>query len=71
MDIKTLESFRLSDAISFHDELNPKLFSGDQLRPEVRKQLMIIAQDFLTELGIDDLDVKDITISGRIGRAHV
>ena len=64
MDIKTLESFRLSDAISFHDELNPKLFSGDQLRPEVRKQLMIIAQDFLTELGINDLDVKDITISG-------
>ena len=64
MDIKTLESFRLSDAISFHDELNPKLFVDDQLRPEVKKQLLIIAQDFLAALGVNDLNVEDITISG-------
>jgi len=64
MDIKELHSFKLSDAITFHDKLNPKLFVGTRLRPEVEKQLKIIAQDFLSEMGVKDLDVQDITISG-------
>ena len=64
MDIKTLESFKLSDAIKFHDDLNPKLWSNNKLRPEVKKQLKIIAEDFLEELGISGLDVIDITVSG-------
>ena len=64
MDIKTLESFKLSDAIKFHDTLNPKLWRNQHLRPEVKDQLILIAQDFLQELGISDLDVKDITVSG-------
>lgn len=64
MDIKTLESFRLADAIKFHDELNPKLWDNGKLRPEVKKQLKLIADDFLEELGISDLDVSDITVSG-------
>ena len=34
------------------------------MRPEVRDQLIKIAEDFLLELGVNDLDVKDITISG-------
>jgi len=64
MNLKELNSFKLSDAVTFHDKLNPKLWNGTKLRPEVREQLLIIAQDFLTELGVNDLDVKDITISG-------
>lgn len=64
MDLKELDSFKMSDAIAFHDQLNPKLFHGQQLRPDVDEQLTVIAQDFLSELGIKDLDVKDITISG-------
>ena len=64
MDLKELDSFKMSDAIAFHDQLNPKLFHGQQLRPDVDEQLKVIAQDFLSELGIKDLDVKDITISG-------
>lgn len=64
MDIKTLESFRLSDAITFHDELNPKLWNGMKLRPEVKKQLKIIADDFMDELGISGVDVVDVTVSG-------
>ncbi len=64
MDIKTLESFKLSDAIKFHDDLNPKLWSNNKLRPEVKKQLKIIAEDFLEELGVSGLDVVDITVSG-------
>jgi len=64
MDIKTLESFRLSDAITFHDELNPKLWAGMHLRPEVKKQLKNIADDFMDELGINGLDIVDVTVSG-------
>ena len=64
MNLKELNSFKLSDAVTFHDKLNPKLWNGTKLRPEVREQLMLIAQDFLEELGVNDLDVKDITISG-------
>jgi hypothetical protein len=64
MNLKELDSFRMSDAITFHDELNPKLWLNTHLRPEVKKQLEIIAQDFLEELGIKDLDVQDLTVSG-------
>ena len=64
MQLKELDSFKLSDAISFHDELNPQLWDGQELKPEVKKQLIIIAKDFLEELGVDDLDVVDVTVSG-------
>jgi hypothetical protein len=64
MNLKELASFKMSDAISFHDTLNPKLWMGNRLRPEVKAQLLIIAEDFLEELGIANLAVQDITVSG-------
>jgi GNAT superfamily N-acetyltransferase len=64
MDLKELHSFKMSDAVTFHDSLNTKLFRGQHLQPEVELQLKTIAQDFLQEMGIHDLDVRDITISG-------
>ena len=64
MNLKELDSFRISDAISFHDKLNPKLWNNTSLRPEVKQQLLIIAEDFLEELGINGLDVADMTVSG-------
>ena len=65
MDIKELESFRLADAVKFHDKLNPALWTekGD-LDPEVYDKLMEIAKDFMAELGISSPKVEDITISG-------
>jgi hypothetical protein len=62
--ITELTDFSLSDAVKFHDELNPALWNDDQLDPEVREQLIVIAKDFLQELGVSQLDVDDITISG-------
>ena len=64
MDIKELESFRLADAVKFHNELNPKLWIGDDLDPVVYDKLMAMAEDFMSELGIGKLKVEDITISG-------
>jgi len=64
MNLKELDSFKISDAVTFHDKLNPALWAGNKLRPEVKNQLEEIAKDFLEEMGINDLDVRDITISG-------
>ena len=64
MDINELDSYRLSDAVKFHTELNPALWDGDRMRPEVREALIKIADDFREFLGISDLAVEDITVSG-------
>jgi hypothetical protein len=64
MNINELDSYNLGDAVKFNDQLNPRLWGPDeQLRPEVREQLLRIADDFREFLGID-VDVEDITISG-------
>lgn len=64
MDINELESFKLSDAVKFHKELNPRLWNEGKLDPEVRDQLLLIAEDFVEYLGLDNLKVEDVTISG-------
>ena len=62
--IQELESFKLSDAVAFHKELNPKLWEDEKLDPTVRDQLLLIAEDFVEYLGISNLKVRDVTISG-------
>ena len=65
MDIKELESFNLGDAVNFHDKLNPALWTDKgKLDPEVKDQLMTIAKDFMSEIGVSSYKVEDITISG-------
>jgi Skp family chaperone for outer membrane proteins len=65
MNIHELATYNLSDAVKFHNRLNPRLWDqGEQLKPEVREKLLAIAADFQEFLGISDLEVEDITISG-------
>ena len=65
MNILELDSYNLADTVKFHDRLNPRLWdSSEHLRPEVKAKLMQVALDFQEFLGVPDLDVKDITISG-------
>ncbi len=64
MDISELEDFKLSDAVKFHNELNPNLWENNKLKPEVKKQLLKIANDFILELGVAIPKIQDITISG-------
>jgi hypothetical protein len=65
MNISELDSYNLDDAVKFNDQLNPRLWDDrEHLRPEVRERLLAIAEDFKEFLGLSDLDVKDITISG-------
>lgn len=64
MNINELETYKLSDAVKFNDKLNPRLWDNEHLRPEVEQKLRAIADDFREFLGIKELDVEDITISG-------
>ena len=65
MNILELDSYRLSDAVKFNDRLNPKIFGPDEkMLPAVREHLLAIAEDFQEFLGVDDYNLKDITISG-------
>jgi len=65
MNIHELSTYNLDDAVKFHRRLNPVLWGRDEhLLPEVRDKLLRIAADFQEFLGVEDLKVKDITISG-------
>lgn len=64
MNIHELDSYDLGDAVKFNNKLNPRIWGADEkMRPEVREQLLKIADDFREFLGID-VEVKDITVSG-------
>jgi hypothetical protein len=65
MKIQELDNFNLKNAVKFNDTLNPALWDEhEQLKPEVREKLLQIAEDFQEYLGVDNLDLKDITLSG-------
>ena len=65
MNITELNSYNLADAVKFHRCLNPRLWARDEhLLPEVKEKLLSIAEFFQEFLGVDDLKVKDITVSG-------
>jgi hypothetical protein len=64
MNLSELDSFKLSDVLYFHKELNQAIFDGETMNPEVRKQLLLIAEDFIEHLGVPALQVKDVTLSG-------
>jgi len=65
MNINQLESFNLADAVKFHNKLNPKIWDkSEHIHPEIRDQLLTIAEDFANFLGVKNLDIKDITVSG-------
>jgi len=65
MNINELDSYNLADAVKFHRRLNPRIWGRDEhLLPEVREKLLTIAADFQEFLGVEDLDVQDITLSG-------
>jgi hypothetical protein len=64
MNINELESYKLSDAVKFHTELNPMLFTDQHMESDVREKLLEIANEFIDYLGINNLDIDDITVSG-------
>ena len=65
MNINELSSYNLADAIKFHNELNPRLWDDrEHLHPQIRAKLLDIARDFQEFLGVSNLELEDITVSG-------
>ena len=49
---------------AYHDELNPKLWDGDKLKPEVAKHLLELSELFEEFLKLPDLKVVDRIFTG-------
>jgi hypothetical protein len=54
----------LIDPNPHHHELNPVIWDGNQMRTEVRHQLLKIAKNFVEFLEKPNLRLKDVTLSG-------
>jgi hypothetical protein len=54
---------RASELITVNQQLNPKIWQGQDLKPEVRDRLLKIAVAFRDFIGVD-IDVKDVTVTG-------
>ena len=51
-------------SIPFQETLNPLLWANDQLKTEIRYQLLLIARNFTEFLNVKSIHLTDITISG-------
>tara|TARA_Y100000389_G_scaffold42432_2_gene37142 strand:+ start:630 stop:1679 length:1050 start_codon:yes stop_codon:yes gene_type:complete len=49
-----------------NDELNPKVWDDEKMKPEVRKTLLKIADDYFESLGLVDVDIEDVTMTGSL-----
>jgi len=69
-EIKTItKSDRTVDLTGFEmrNELNPKIWDEDQkLRPEIRKNLLKISDDYFEGLELDGVDIEDVTMTGSL-----
>lgn len=54
----------LTAEIAYHDQLNPKAWTGEQIRPEVRYKLLQAAKLFISYIDIEDFRVLDIVLAG-------
>jgi predicted nucleotidyltransferase len=52
--------------IQQHEELNPKFWNGEQLKPEVRLILLKNALAFIKHLAIPDLKIEDVVLTGSL-----
>ena len=65
MNIEELDSYNLADAIKFNNQLNPVLWDkNEHLKDTVKEKLLQIADEFREFLGVNDLQLTDITLSG-------
>lgn len=54
----------LSLSLQYHDELNPKLWEGETLRPDVRNKLLEIAEKWRDYANVPKQSIHDIVITG-------
>ena len=52
----------IDEDIEKHDELNPKLFEGNKLKPEIREAVQKVADAFVDDLKEDEIKIKVIDV---------
>ena len=62
--IEEVDSDELRQYITFHEELNPKLWQKTRLIPRVRAALLRNALEFYRFLDVDGLKLKDVIFTG-------
>ena len=57
---------KVNEDIEKHDTLNPVLFDGEELKPEIKEAIQKIVDEFLNELSEDEIGflLKDIVLLG-------
>ena len=65
---KVTDSDRSIDLSGFQmqERLNPKVWDGEELKPEIRKNLLKIADDYFESLEIPGVDIEDVTFTGSL-----
>jgi len=52
--------------IAYHNELNPAVWDGDELRVDVRYKLLEIAKRFIEYLEVPEFQLKDVILRGSL-----
>ena len=65
---KVTTSDRYIDLSGFEMQktLNSKIWDGETLKPEIRKNLLKIADDYFESLEINNVDIEDVTFTGSL-----
>jgi len=53
------------ESFDVHEGLEPRIWHHEELRPEIRKKLLKIAQDFIDNLPVE-VDIEDVTLTGSL-----
>jgi hypothetical protein len=54
----------VSDAVMFHNDLNPAFWANGTMKPIVRYKLLQTAMDFVKFIGIKNLNLTDVIMTG-------
>lgn len=60
------EDFQVDEAFEKHDELNPKIWDGEELKPEIKEKVQAVVDDFIEGLSKNEIEmqISDIILIG-------
>ena len=56
----------MNSILTINDQLKPSLWRNNKLDPAVSQKLLEIANKFFDDLGLDDVDLEDVTFTGSL-----
>ena len=57
---------QFDDILTINDTLKPKFWTNEALNSAVRAKLLKIASDFFNDLGLEGVDLEDVTFTGSL-----